>query len=153
MSGRKTMRRLKQVIGLTSAALLMSGCSQLNSELGTINEGLSQVSGVSATPVVAQRSTGKPIQTAWHVTDGQALRWLSHDQTIWDDGGKLKQVNWYTFWKQQIDAKTSLASAGYKACHNNPNSGANCQSYLQAYSMSKSQESQYWGNQLIEDNA
>lgn len=79
------------------------------------------------------------------MSDTEALAWLGHSQATWNDNGKLKGVNWYDFWKKQIQAKTILGKNGYRACHNNPKSGGNCQTYWQAYSMSKSEESRYWG--------
>ena len=138
-------------IGITAAIALLCGCQQMGTELGKINDGLSTISGQK--PAVAQKSkttasSKKSIKNAWHVSDSQAIAWLKQNQSSWDDHGKLKSVNWYDFWKAQIQAKTTLSKNAYQTCHNNPVSGANCQTYWQAYSMSKSEESRYWGSKL-----
>lgn len=138
-------------IGITAAIALLCGCQQMSTDLGKINDGLSTISGQKT--AVAQKSkttasSKKSIKNAWHVSDSQAIAWLKQNQSTWNDHGKLKAVNWYDFWKAQIQAKTTLSKNAYQTCHNNPVSGANCQTYWQAYSMSKSEESRYWGSKL-----
>ncbi|PIR10228.1 MAG: hypothetical protein COV52_09725 [Gammaproteobacteria bacterium CG11_big_fil_rev_8_21_14_0_20_46_22] len=146
------MMKSASFIGIVSVFALLCGCQQLNTDLGKINNGLSNISGQKPTaPVSTATGSKKSIKNAWNVSDSEALAWLGQSQPTWDDNGKLKGVNWYDFWKQQIKAKTTLAKNAYRACHNNPTSGENCQTYWQAYSMSKSEESRYWGKKMDND--
>ena len=148
------MNKTIGVIGIVSVLASLCGCQQLNTGLGKINSSLSNISGQKNAPQTPGPSTDlskKHIKNAWSVSDSEALAWLAHSQPTWDDNGKLKGVNWYDFWKQQIKAKTLLAKNAYRACHNNLTSGANCKTYWQAYSMSKSIESRYWGKKMDHD--
>jgi len=140
-------------IGVVSVLTLLVGCQQLKTDLGKINQGLSHVSGqktTSTSSTSVSTSSKKVIQNAWNVSDGEALAWLEQSQPTWNDHGKLKGVNWYAFWKQQIEATTALAKSAYRACHHNPTRGANCQTYWQAYSMSPS-EGIVWGKKRDHD--
>lgn len=136
-------------IGMTATIALLCGCQQMSAEFGKINAGLSPMGG-QKTAVTQKNNTTVPskksIKNAWHVCDRQAIAWLKQNQLTWNDHGKLNGVNWYHFWKAQIQANTTLSKTAYQICHNNPVSGANCQTYWQAYSMSKSEESRYWGS-------
>lgn len=142
------------MISVVSVFALLCGCQQLNTDLGKINSGLSNISGQKTAPQTQASSkvlSKKHIKNAWNVSDSEALAWLRHSKPTWDDNGKLKGVNWYTFWKQQIQAKTLLGKNGYRACYRDPTYGANCIRYWQAYSMSKSIESRYWGEKMEHD--
>ena len=150
------------LIGCLSLSALLVGCQSLNTDLGSVNTGLSHLTGdnvssASSAPPASSQPTGTAhISNSWHVTDAQAMAWLSHDQITWNDNGKLNNVNWYTFWSQQIHYKTALGTQGYKYCHTNAwdtPAGANCQTYFQAYSMTTAQENQVWGKKVEEDAA
>ena len=137
----KVKMKVKTVIG-SALLILGAGCQSLNQDLAQINTGLARVRGVSPPP------TSATIKTRWRVSHVQAVAWLRHDTLTWDDNGRLHGVNWYDFWKQQCQAKTSLAREGERLCKNDHIAGGNCQTYWQAYSMSKANESHYWGKQM-----
>ena len=145
------MKSAVSSISVLSMVALLCGCQQLTTSLGEINTGLSDVSGQQPAPTApadTALSAKRQINNAWHVSDPEALAWLGHSQLTWDDHGKLTGVNWYDFWKQHIKAKTVLAKNAYRLCHDHAKRGANCQTYWQAYSMSKSEESRYWGKKI-----
>jgi hypothetical protein len=87
---------------------------------------------------------GGSIKNKWAVTDSEAMAWLQHDNTTWDDNGKLKGVNWFDFWSEQVHANTKLSQDAYKYCHTDTWSqrrvGNNCGRFWQAYSMTKSDQ-------------
>ncbi|MBN1683987.1 MAG: hypothetical protein JW855_00890 [Gammaproteobacteria bacterium] len=145
---------MKQIFICVSACALigsLSGCQSLNQDLQQVHQGLSTLTGQQGEQVATTKNSPKAISNKWHVSDQDAMAWLSHDNILWNNHGKLKGINWYTFWSQQIHAKTALAEKAYQYCHESPWSsqkvGGNCQTYFQAYSMTNSQESISWGDQ------
>ncbi len=130
------MVKLIGIVSVISAVTLLCACQELQTN---------PLTAPAASPV------SKSITNRWHVSDAQAIAWLQHDQRTWSDKGKLVGVNWYVFWKEQLGAGTTLAKEAYSACHNNPSHGSNCQVYWQAYSMSNSEASRYWGNKMRDD--
>ena len=144
------------LITCLSLGALLSGCQSLNTDLGSVNTGLSHLTGDNVPSTSSPSTETTHISNIWHVTDAEALAWLSHDQITWNDNGKLKNVNWYTFWSQQIHYKTVLGTQGYQYCHKNAwdtPAGANCQTYFQAYSMTNAEESQALGKKVEQDAA
>jgi hypothetical protein len=140
------MFNVRGMILVTSVSVLLCGCQPLNNELSEINNGLTNLNNSSSASVSSKiTSDKKSIKNPWNVSNAQAMNWLSQNSTSWNDHGKLKAVNWYEFWSQQIHANTALAKQAHAYCHQNAWStqkpGANCATFLQAYSMTKSDES------------
>lgn len=146
------MKAAIKVILMGSAVLLLTACQQLNTELTKLNSGLSQINGTETAQPAQSAPSGGKISNQWGVTADQAMNWLEHNETTWDDNGKLSGVNWLDFWSAEISAKTSLSAKAYMYCHvsgaETRQVGANCQRYWQAYSMTMSDKSRDYGNKV-----
>lgn len=143
---------MKKAIGIILcgvASVLLVGCDAMNSDMTQLNNSLSALSGQGAS---AHLTTSKPIANAWHVSNSQAMQWLAQNNATFADHGDVRSVDWYKFWSQQIHYKTPLAQQAYQYCHvnawDNRTVGMNCQTYWQAYSMTKSEESRVWGQKM-----
>lgn len=146
-----------KVIAITSIAVLLSSCQAVNQSLQEVNNGLSKITrGSVARNSSPSSSSTKEIKNKWNVNKTEAMAWLSQNEPTWNDHGKLKKVNWYTFWSQQIHYQTALASKAHQYCHKDSwdtqETGANCQTYFQAYTMTKSEESHAWDQKVQNDS-
>ena len=119
------------------ASTFLAGCQNMGDDLGKINNGLSTLTGKGI-------QSGGHISNQWNVSDTDAMAWLSHNNITWSNDGKLKGVNWYTFWAQQIYSNTSLANQAHQYCSKNswetPTPGANCKTFFEASEMNASQK-------------
>ena len=109
---------LKMLIAwvVTTMAIMIVGCQSVTSGLEKINGALHSSSNQLATLNGKAGPGRNAIKNRWSVSDGQAMAWLKHDDSLWDNHGTLKGVDWYKFWAQQAHAKTPLYQRADKYC-------------------------------------
>ena len=110
------MLKIFKVLLGTTMVITLTSCQSVTSGLEKINGALHSSSNQLATLNGKAGPGGSAINNRWSVSDAQAMAWLKHDDSLWDNHGTLKGVDWYKFWAQQIHAKTPLYQRADKYC-------------------------------------